>query len=111
LDDVIVVELASQSPELPVTLAARAEIALGESKWADALGFADRAIASLEASGGKDIAGLWQPLAARGRALVALKRPDEARIALTRAIEIGTKATVKPADLEPARAALRALQR
>ena len=109
LDDLIVLELANQTSELPATLAARAEIALGESKWADALGFADRAIASLEASHGKDSADLWLPLAARGRALVALKQPKDAKVALTRAIEIGTKAKVKPADLGPARAALSAL--
>ena len=109
LDDLIVLETANQSPVLPTTLATRAEIALGESKWADALGFADRAIASLEASGGRDSADLWRPLAARGRALVALNQPKEAKVAITRAVEIGIKAKVKPADLGPARAALSAL--
>jgi len=109
LDDLIVLEAANQSPVLPTTLTTRAELALGESKWADALGFADRAIASLEASGGRDSADLWRPCAARGRALVALNQPKEAKVALTRAVEIGTKAKVKPEDLGPARAALSAL--
>src|SRR5204863_5153067 len=105
LDDLIVLETANQSRMLPTTLAVRAEIALGESMWAHALGFADRAIASLEASGGRNSADLWRPLAARGRALVALKQPKEATVALTRAVESGTKASVKPEDLAPARPA------
>jgi len=109
LDDLIVLETAAQSPVLPATLATRAELALGESRWADALGVADRAIAALEASAGKDCAELWRPLVVRGRALVALKQPKQAKLALARAVEIATKARVKPEDLGPARAALSAL--
>jgi tetratricopeptide (TPR) repeat protein len=109
LDELIALETANQSPVLPATLATRAELALGESKWSDALGFADRAIAGLEASGGKDGAELWRPLVARGRALVALRRPAQAKVALARAVEIATQAKIKPNDLAPARAALSSL--
>jgi tetratricopeptide (TPR) repeat protein len=106
LDDALRLEEKTHSPMHGLTLAARAEVALAESKWADAAGFARRSIADFEAAGGVDDSNLLRSLTALGRAQVGLAQLRDARTTLARAIEIGEKAKVGEPELAPARKAL-----
>ena len=92
---------------LAVTLTARATLALAERKWGEAAGFAERAIAAIEATGGKDAPELWDPLAALARAKLGAGHPDEARPFAERALVIGEKAQITEGDLAPVRELLK----
>jgi tetratricopeptide (TPR) repeat protein len=101
-DELFVLEEQTKSNQLPMTLASRAELSLAESKWPEAVTFAERSIAGFEAAGGKEQPDLWRPLTALGRAQLALHRDADARAALERAIAIGTKFGLTD-DLDAAR--------
>jgi len=104
-DEIFAIEEKTKSPQLPTTLASRAELALVEHKWAEAVSFAERSVAGFEAAGGKEQPEMWRPLTALGQAKLELHRTAEARAALERAIAIGAKLQLGD-DLDPARAAL-----
>ncbi|MFT3697226.1 MAG: tetratricopeptide repeat protein [Kofleriaceae bacterium] len=123
-------ETTRKSSTLPATQTSRALLALAEKDVVAAERYARLAIAGFEAVGGKDNPELWKPAAALGRALAAqaLSMPgsaapltgsngavgtsarglktEEARMALHRAIDIGTSLQLAPALLQPARDAL-----
>jgi tetratricopeptide (TPR) repeat protein len=105
-DDLLPREQASHSTTLATTQSSRAELALAAHAWAEAATFADQAIAGFEAAGGQDNPELWRPLTALGRAKLELAKPADARAALERAIAIGTRIHLTPAELQPARDAL-----
>jgi len=106
---VLVLEEQNHSTVLPVTQAARAELAVAEKQWADAARFAEQSIAGYEASGGKDNPALWRPLTALGRARLGAGQTAAARELLARAVAVGEKAAVSAADLAPTREALAAV--
>jgi tetratricopeptide (TPR) repeat protein len=109
-DTVIESEERVHSMFLPMTLASRAELAITEHAWPATAAFAQRAIAALEAAGGKDNPELWRPLSLLGRAEVELGKREDARPHLERAIAIGEKLQLPHGALEPARAALATLR-
>jgi tetratricopeptide (TPR) repeat protein len=104
--EVLALETASGSTALPTTRTSRAELALVERAWVDAATYAARAIEGFEAAGGKDNPELWRPLSALGRANAKLGKPAEARAALERAIAIGERVHLLPAELAATRDAL-----
>jgi len=105
-DDVLALETKLESPLLGATLASRTKLAIKTKRWPEAVAFAHRSIAALEATAGKQAPDLWQPLTALAQATIALGRPAEARPLLDRAIAIGEMAQVTAADLAPTRALL-----
>jgi tetratricopeptide (TPR) repeat protein len=109
-DEVLPLEEQNHSSVLPATQAGRAELALAEKAWQEAIRFADLSIAGYEAVGGKDNAALWRPLTALGRARLGTGQIPLARELLTRALAIGEKAQISAADLAPTRDALAAAQ-
>jgi hypothetical protein len=99
LDAVLALEDAAKSPVLSTTLAARGDVALAMSAWADAAAFDARAIAIVEAASGKDSPELWRPLAGLARAKAGLGDRAAARVAARRAVAIGRAAQVTDAAL------------
>jgi tetratricopeptide (TPR) repeat protein len=109
-DEVLALEVKTQSAYLGPTLSSRANLELGASKWADAVTFEQRAIAAVEATGGKTSPDLWQPLTGLAQANIRLKRPASVtRPLLERAIAIGEKAQIAERDLKLARTLLKEL--
>jgi tetratricopeptide (TPR) repeat protein len=110
-DDAFALETQNKSPILPITQTSRAELALVERAWPEAIALATKAIAALEQTGGKDNPALWRPLTALAKAKLGQGHPADARPLLERAIAIGEKAQVDAAELAPARTALTTLPR
>ena len=103
LDEVFVLEQANQSPTLPASQTARAELALAEGKWADADEFAALAIASYETAGGKNNPTLWRPLTALARAASRSARPaTRSRSSIARSRSASSRRS--PSDLAPTKA-------
>ena len=67
---------------------------------------ATEAIAGYEAAGGAQNPELWRASAALGRALAGMGNKAEAKAPLERAIAIGDRVQLDPAQLAPARSAL-----
>ena len=109
LDEVLAVEERTHSPIKPATETARAEVALAEHAWADAVTHGQAAIADYLAAGGADNPEAWRPAVDVGLADVALGKADDARPMFERAIALGDKVHLHPDDLAPARKALAAL--
>ncbi|HEY0253480.1 MAG TPA: serine/threonine-protein kinase [Kofleriaceae bacterium] len=105
-DELLASEVARRSTTLPATQTSRAQLALVEKAWGDAERFARQAITGFEAAGGKDNPELWRPMSVLGRALAAEAKAADAKVALQRAVEIGTGLQLAPALLLPARDAL-----
>ncbi|MEO8704524.1 MAG: serine/threonine-protein kinase [Kofleriaceae bacterium] len=105
-DEVIALETAANSPLLAATLTSRATFAIARKRWIEAAALAQRAIAAIEAAGGKAAPDLWQPLASLGHAQLELGRRADARSALERAIAVAEKAQISTTDLAPVRASL-----
>jgi eukaryotic-like serine/threonine-protein kinase len=103
-DRALALEAKTQSTALPTTQASRAELALIEKQWAQAAELAALSVTGFERTGGVDNPELWRPLAALGRALAEQGKPDDARVALDRAIKIGERIHLQQ-ELAPARAA------
>jgi tetratricopeptide (TPR) repeat protein len=108
-DAVIAIETKNQSGLLGQTLGSRVQMELSAKHWSDAATFAQRAIAVVEKSSGKDSPDLWQPLAGLARADIELGHKPEARPLLERSIAIAEKAQVPAPDLEPVRKLLAGL--
>ena len=109
LDALIARENVTHSTTLPTTLTSRAQLALLEQHDAAAAQFARDALAGYAAAGDAQDPEAWRAAAALGRALVRLGKTAEARAALERAIAIGDRVQLAPAQLAPARAALATL--
>jgi eukaryotic-like serine/threonine-protein kinase len=105
-DEVIALETKQASPLIGPIMSSRASMEITAKQWPAAASYAQKAIAALEASGGKEAPELWQPLTSLARADIQLKRPGEAKPLLERALAIGDKAQVSAADLAPTRALL-----
>ncbi|MGE3766472.1 MAG: tetratricopeptide repeat protein [Kofleriaceae bacterium] len=105
IDRALALETESKSPMLATTLTSRADLALAERKWSDAIAYAERAIAALEASGGAQNPELWRPLSKLARAQQELKQPALARKSAERALAIIDAAKID----EPEAVALRSL--
>jgi tetratricopeptide (TPR) repeat protein len=110
LDEVLPIEERVHSTMLPTTLASRAELALAEHAWADAVTYARRSTVAFEAVGGNDNPELWRPLSTLGRAEIELGKRDDARRDLERAVAIASKLQLAEDSLAPARAALATLR-
>ena len=93
-DEVMAIETRVKSITLPTTQSARAELEADEQQWAEAVKFAEAAIAGFEQAGGVENSELPRPLTALARAKIGLKDPPAAKAALERAIAIGTKANM-----------------
>jgi tetratricopeptide (TPR) repeat protein len=104
IDRALALETETKSPMLATSLTARADLALVERKWPEAVTFAERAIAALEVAGGAQNPELWRPLAKLARAQRELKQPELAKAAVARALAIIDAAKID----EPEAAALRA---
>jgi tetratricopeptide (TPR) repeat protein len=102
LDALIPIEEDAKSPILGTTLASRAEMAIMDKSWAQAIGLEERAIGLMEAAGGKDAPELWKPLAGLARATTALGDAAAAKVIAQRAVAIGRAAKVSDADLASA---------
>ena len=110
-DEVIALEEHNHSSILPATQAARADLALAEKAWPEAMKFAEASVTAYETVGGKDNPALWRPLTALGRAELGSGHAAEAKDVLARALAIGEKAQISSADLAPTRDALAAAQK
>ena len=106
LDDVLASEEKTKSPILDTTLESRARLALKESQWAAARGFAQEAIAGIEKSSGPKSAELVSPLADDGEALLGLNQSAAAVPELDRAVALGETARYTATDLAAPRFAL-----
>jgi tetratricopeptide (TPR) repeat protein len=106
LGEVLELEQRTGSPIRPDTESARADLAVAEHKWADAVAYATKAIASYEAAGGKDDPNRWWALSSLGRAQLELGKLDDARTALEAALAIGASVHLHEDELAPARTAL-----
>jgi len=104
-DDLLALEAQTKSPQLGLTLAARATLELAQKQWKDAAAFEDRAIAAY----GPDDLSLWKPLAGLAQARHALDPNADVKPLLERALAIGIKAQLAPDDLDPIRAQLAGL--
>jgi tetratricopeptide (TPR) repeat protein len=105
-DELLVIAEKVHSATLPAILTARAELALAEKAFADAVTFAQRAIAGYEAAGGAQNPELWQPLSLLARADLGLGKVAEARPLLERAIALGEKIQLAAQELAPIRVVL-----
>ncbi|MEO8841382.1 MAG: serine/threonine-protein kinase [Kofleriaceae bacterium] len=101
LEAVFALEQANQSPTLPASQTARAELALAEAKPADADKYATLAIANYETTGGDKNPLLWRPLTALARARIAIGKLADAKPLLERALAIGKLAQISESDLAP----------
>ena len=106
LDALIANENITHSTTLPTTLTSRAQLALIEKNYAAAVQLATEAISGYEAAGGAQNPELWRASAALGRALAGMGNKAAAKAPLERAITIGDRVQLDPAQLEPARSAL-----
>jgi len=107
LDEAIKLETDAKSTRLlPVTEAARGELALAEHAWEDAKNHAQRSLAAYDDAGGSTNPALWWPLAVLGRAELELGHADAARAALKRSVAIADRLHLLDPEMEPARAAL-----
>ncbi|HEY1558956.1 MAG TPA: serine/threonine-protein kinase [Kofleriaceae bacterium] len=111
LDDALAIEDRTHSPIKPTTETARAELALAEAAWADAVAHGQAAIDGFEAAGGKDNPELWRPLSDVARADVELGQRAAAQPLYARALAIGEKLHLNAAELAATRDGLAALQR
>jgi tetratricopeptide (TPR) repeat protein len=109
IDKVLASEERVHSNALQDTLLARAEIELADSKWSDAIGFAERAVALIEEKSGKQAPPLWPILDVLGRAKLGLGKRDEARPVLERAAAIAKAANSSDDDTKALREALQRL--
>ena len=105
LDGLIANENITRSTTLATTLTSRAQLALLEKDYAAAVQLATEAIAGYEAAGGAQNPELWRASAALGRALVGMGKLADAKAPLERAIAIGVRVQLDPAQLAPARSA------
>jgi serine/threonine-protein kinase len=110
LEEILPAEQRMKAAGFPVTLAARAELALAEKAWPDAVLFAQRSIEQFESMGGNDNPDLWRPLSVLGRAEIELGKKDDARTHLQRALAIGDKLQLAPTALDATKAALTSLR-
>jgi tetratricopeptide (TPR) repeat protein len=110
-DEVLALEVQNHSAVLPATQAARAELAVIEKQWPDAIRFGEQSVAGYELVGGKDNTSLWRPLTALGRARLGAGQTAAAKELLERALALGEKAAVSAADLAPTREALASVQK
>jgi tetratricopeptide (TPR) repeat protein len=102
-DEVLALEAQHKSPELGMTLAARATLELAQARWKDAAALEERSIAAYEAAGGHDDLSLWKPLAGLAQARRALDKQADVKPLLERALAIGIKAQLTAAELDPIR--------
>jgi tetratricopeptide (TPR) repeat protein len=109
-DEVIALETDSHSPLLPTTLTSKAQLAIEEKQYNEAVDLAQRAVAGLESAGGKENPELWLPLSKLGIAKLALGQRDAAKETLDRAIAIAEHVKVSEAELGPTRDAAKQLQ-
>jgi tetratricopeptide (TPR) repeat protein len=106
-DQTLESEARTSSTVVSHTLMSRAELALAERAWKDAETYAQRAVASFEAAGGKENPELWRPLTDLARAGIELHRPDaEMRPLLERALAIGEHVKLAAFELAATRDAL-----
>ncbi|MDB4958911.1 MAG: serine/threonine kinase family protein [Myxococcales bacterium] len=110
LDEIVSLEVKASSALLGETLTSRGTIEIGAKQWTSAQGFDQRAIATFEATNGKDSPELRLPLIGLAQAAIGLGKPAEARPLLVRAIQIGEKSQLGASDLAPTRALLAGLK-
>jgi tetratricopeptide (TPR) repeat protein len=106
-DETLASEARTSSAVVSRTLMSRSELALAEHAWKDAESYAQRAVASFEAAGGKENPELWRPLTDLARARIELARPAaETKPLLERALAIGEHIKLAPFELAATRDAL-----